>query len=135
MLFRSKKSYEHDQKPGKICAPDNGEFDRCQWEDGRQIAAAVDAISASNTQYCTYFDYPDEIHKAIYTTNAIESLNSVIRKAIKNRKIFPNDNSVYKVIYLAMLQASQKWTMPIRNWKPVLNRFSIELDDRVPPLR
>jgi putative transposase len=84
---------------------------------------------------CTFFDYPDEIRKAIYTTNAIESLNSVIRKAIKNRKIFPNDNSVYKVIYLAMLQASQKWTMPIRNWKPVLNRFSIELGDRVPPLR
>jgi len=83
---------------------------------------------------CTFFDYPDEIRKAIYTTNAIESLNSVIRKAIKNRKIFPNDNSVYKVIYLAMLQASQKWTMPIRNWKSVLNRFSIELGDRVPPL-
>lgn len=83
---------------------------------------------------CTFFDYPDEIRRAIYTTNAIESLNSVIRKAVKNRKIFPNDNAVYKVIYLAMLQASQKWTMPIRNWKPVLNRFSIELGDRVPPL-
>ena len=74
----------------------------------------------------TIFDYPDEIRKVIYTTNAIESLNSVIRKAIKNRKIFPNDDSALKLIYLAVNRASQKWTMPIRNWKPALNRFTIE---------
>lgn len=74
----------------------------------------------------TIFDYPDEIRKVIYTTNAIESLNSVIRKAIKNRKIFPNDDSALKLIYLAVNRASQKWTMPIRNWKPALNRFAIE---------
>lgn len=82
----------------------------------------------------TLFDYPPEIRKVIYTTNAIESLNSVIRKAIKNRKIFPNDNAAFKVVYLAMLQASKKWTMPLRDWKAALNRFSIELGDRVPPL-
>jgi transposase-like protein len=83
---------------------------------------------------CTIFDYPAEIRKAIYNTNAIESLNSVIRKAIKNRKIFPNDSAAFKMVYLAMLQASQKWTMPLHNWKAALNRFSIELGDRVPPL-
>lgn len=76
------------------------------------------------------FDYPDDIRKVIYTTNAIESLNSVIRKAIKNRKIFPNDDSALKLIYLAVTKASQKWTMPIRNWKPALNRFAIEYGDR-----
>lgn len=72
------------------------------------------------------FDYPDEIHKVIYTTNAIESLNSVIRKAINNRKLFPDDKSVMKVVYLAIKQASKKWTMPIRDWKPALNRFILE---------
>ena len=72
------------------------------------------------------FDYPEEIRKIIYTTNAIESLNSVIRKAIKNRKIFPNDDSALKLIYLAVSKASKKWTMPLRNWKPALNRFAIE---------
>jgi transposase-like protein len=72
------------------------------------------------------FDYPDEIRKAIYTTNAIESLNSVIRKTINNRKIFPDDNSVMKVVYLAVQKASKKWTMPIRDWKPALNRFMLE---------
>ncbi|WP_345530740.1 IS256 family transposase, partial [Thalassotalea piscium] len=71
----------------------------------------------------TLFNYPEDIRKAIYTTNAIESLNSVIRKAIKKRKLFPHDDSAKKVIYLAIEQASKKWTMPIRNWKTALNRF------------
>ena len=65
----------------------------------------------------TIFDYPDEIRKIIYTTNTIESLNSVIRKAIKNRRIFPNDKSAFKVIYLAVQQASKRWTMLLRELK------------------
>ena len=79
----------------------------------------------------TLFIYPDEIRKAIYTTNAIESLNSVIRKALKKRKLFPTDDSATKVIYLAIQEASKKWTMPIRNWKLALNRFTIEFEDRL----
>ena len=79
----------------------------------------------------TLFHYPEDIRKAIYTTNAIESLNSVIRKAIKKRKLFPHDDSARKVIYLAIEQASKKWTMPIRNWKSALNRFMIEFEDRL----
>jgi len=79
----------------------------------------------------TLFDYPPEIRKVIYTTNAIESLNSVIRKATKQRKVFPTDDSAMKVVYLAMQAASRKWTMPIRNWKPALNRFMIEFGDRL----
>jgi len=79
----------------------------------------------------TLFHYPDDIRKAIYTTNAIESLNSVIRKAIKKRKLFPSDDSAKKVIYLAIQEASKKWTRPIRNWKSALNRFMIEFEDRL----
>lgn len=79
----------------------------------------------------TLFNYPEDIRRAIYTTNAIESLNSVIRKAIKKRKLFPTDASAKKVIYLAIMDASKKWTMPIRNWKPALNRFMIEFEDRL----
>jgi len=79
----------------------------------------------------TLFNYPADIRKAIYTTNAIESLNSVIRKATKKRKLFPNDESAKKVVYLAIQQASKKWTMPIRNWKAALNRFMIEFEDRL----
>ena len=79
----------------------------------------------------TLFNYPDDIRKAIYTTNAIESLNSVIRKAVKKRKLFPSDDSAKKVVYLAIQEASKKWTMLIRNWKPALNRFIIEFEDRL----
>ena len=79
----------------------------------------------------TLFKYPEDIRKAIYTTNAIESLNSVIRKVIKKRKLFPTDDSARKVIYLAIQDASKKWTMPIRNWKSALNRFMIEFEERL----
>lgn len=79
----------------------------------------------------TFFDYPDDIRKAIYTTNAIESLNSVIRKATKNKKVFPSEQSAMKVVYLAIQSASKKWTMPIRDWKAAMNRFLIDFEDRL----
>lgn len=79
----------------------------------------------------TLFDYPPAIRKVIYTTNAIESLNSVLRKATKQRKLFPTDDSALKVAFLAIQQASKKWTMPIQNWKLALNRFIIEFGDRL----
>ena len=79
----------------------------------------------------TLFNYPMKIRKAIYTTNAIESLNSVVRKATNKRKVFPTDDSAKKVVYLAIMEAPKKWTMPIRNWKPALNRFMIEFEGRL----
>lgn len=79
----------------------------------------------------TLFNYPDAIRKAIYTTNAIESLNSVIRRAIKKRKLFPNDDSARKMIYLAIKEASKKWTMPIRDWRNAMSRFIIEFEERL----
>jgi len=81
----------------------------------------------------TIFDYPADIRKVIYTTNAIESLNSVIRKSVKTRKVFPSDDAALKVVYLAIEGASKKWTMPIRNWKPALNRFMIEFEEQLAP--
>ena len=79
----------------------------------------------------TFFGYPPDIRKAIYTTNAIESLNSVIRAAIKKRKVFPTDDSVRKVVYLAIKDASKKWRMPIQNWRLAMSRFIIEFGDRL----
>jgi putative transposase len=81
----------------------------------------------------TIFDFPAEIRQAIYTTNAIESLNSVIRKATKKRKIFPTDESALKVVYLATQAAAKKWTMPIQNWKQAMNRFAIEFEEQLTP--
>lgn len=78
-----------------------------------------------------FFEYPVEIRKAIYTTNAIESLNASLRKITKTRRSFPNDEAVMKVLYLALHQASKKWTMPIRNWKPAMAQFEIMYQDRI----
>lgn len=79
-----------------------------------------------------FFAYPPEIRKAIYTTNAIESMNMTIRKVTKNHRTFPTDESALKVVYLAIANIAKKWTMPIRDWKPALNRFAIEFADRFP---
>ena len=86
------------------------------------------------TDIITLFDFPPPIRKAIYTTNAIESVNSVIRKFTKNRKIYPNEGSALKLIYMAIHEASKKWTMPIHHWKPALNHFAIMYEDRLPEL-
>ncbi len=79
----------------------------------------------------TIFQYSEAIRKAIYTTNAIESLNSVIRKAVNQRKIFAHDNSAYKVVFMAIEQASKKWTMPIRDWHMAMNQFMIIHGERL----
>ena len=80
-----------------------------------------------------FFDYPPEIRKVIYTTNAIESINMSLRKVIKTRSSFPTDEAVSKLFYLALKNISKKWTMPIRDWKAALNRFTIQFDERMWP--
>ena len=72
-----------------------------------------------------FLAFPQDLRKVIYTTNAIESLNSVIRKAIKLRKMFPNDDSVFRTLFLAINKASERWTMPIRDWPAALNHFEL----------
>ena len=81
-----------------------------------------------------FFDYPPEIRKVIYTTNAIESVNMSLRKLTKNRGSFPSDEALMKLFYLALRNISQKWTMPIRDWKAALNRFTIQFEERIPQL-
>jgi putative transposase len=76
--------------------------------------------------------FPDFIRKAIYTTNAVESVNMTLRKASRNHRIFPNDDAVFKVMYLAAQLISRKWTMPIHNWGMAMNQFAIEFKGRFP---
>jgi len=78
-----------------------------------------------------FFDYPPEIRKVIYTTNAIESVNMSLRKITKNRGSFPSDEALLKLFYLALRNICRKWTMPIRDWKAALTRFTIQFEDRM----
>jgi putative transposase len=77
------------------------------------------------------FGYPEEIRRAVSTTNAIESLNMSLRKIIKTRSSFPNEEAAFKLLYLGLKNISKKWTMPIRNWSAAMNQFAIIFEGRV----
>ena len=79
-----------------------------------------------------FFAYPADIRKVIYTTNTIESLNMSLRKVTKTRGSFPNDEAIFKLLYLAMKNITKKWTQPIRDWKAAMGRFTILFEDRMP---
>jgi putative transposase len=83
-------------------------------------------------QLTAFFAYPPEIRKVIYTTNAIESLNSSMRKILKVRRAFPNDEAATKLMYLALQNMAKRWTRPVKDWKKALNQFAIMYEDRVP---
>jgi putative transposase len=80
------------------------------------------------------FGFPEDIRRAVYTTNAIESLNMSLRKVIKTRASFPNDEAAFKLLYLALRNIAKKWTMPIPHWSQAMNAFSIIFEGRVPSL-
>ena len=86
------------------------------------------------TRITPFFNYPPEIRKAIYTTNSVESLNRSLRKIIKTRGGFPNEEAALKLLFLALRQAAKKWTMPIYHWREALNHFTILWPERMPAL-
>jgi putative transposase len=80
---------------------------------------------------CPFYAYPPEIRRAIYTTNAIESLNNAIRKVTRNRGAFPNDEAAVKLLYMGIRNIMKKWTMPIQNWTTAVNQLTIIFKDRM----
>ena len=101
-----------------------------QW--GKDYPSIVQSWRRNWERIIPFFDYPAEIRKVIYTTNAIESVNMSLRKVTKSRGSFPNDDALIKLYYLALRNISKKWTMPIQNWKAALNRFTIMFEERMP---
>lgn len=77
-----------------------------------------------------FFEYPTEIRKIIYTTNAVESYHRAVRKFTKSKSIFPTDDSIRKVIYLSVKEISKKWTMPVHDWGLAYTQLSIYFEDR-----
>jgi len=80
-----------------------------------------------------YFKYPYEIRKLIYTTNIIEGYHRQLRKVTKTKTAYPTDDALKKIIYLATVEASKKWTVPIREWKSCISQFAIHFSDRLEP--
>jgi putative transposase len=101
-----------------------------QW--GMRYPLIVRSWRANWARITPMFGYPHEVRRAIYTTNTIESLNMTLRKIIKNRALFPSDEAVFKLLYLALRNISKRWTMPVRDWSSVMNQFAIMFEGRVP---
>ncbi len=101
-----------------------------QW--GARYPLIVRSWRANWARIIPMFSYPREVRRAIYTTNTIESLNMTLRKIIKTRALFPSDEAVFKLLYLALRNISKKWTMPIREWSSTMNQFAIMFEGRVP---
>jgi len=108
------------------------ELDRFEEKWGSKYPTIVKQWRLRWEDIVALFEFPPEIRKAIYTTNAIESVNSVIRKFTRNRKQYPSVESAFSLVYLAIHEASKKWTMPIMGWKAALNHFAIVFEDRLP---
>ena len=101
-----------------------------KWNSKYQLIAK--SWRANWAQIVPMFQFPEEIRKVIYTTNAIESLNYSLRKIIKNRALFPNDEAVFKILYLAIRNVSKKWKLPIRDWRLAIHQFALIFEDRLP---
>ena len=101
-----------------------------KWE--KQYPVVARSWQSNWARIVPMFAFTPEIRRAIYTTNAIESLNFSLRKIIKNRALFPNDEAVQKILYLALRNIAKKWTMPIPNWSAAMNQFAILFEERVP---
>ena len=106
-------------------------LDKFEKKWGNKYQYAIKSWRTNWDDLTTFFDYPMEIRKIIYTTNLIENLNGKIRKYTKAKLSFPNDDAVKKSVYLAISEIEKKWTLPVRNWALILNQFIIIFDNRI----
>lgn len=133
--YRERKAVATDLK-AIYTAPTREEGERQLEEFAQKWDTRYPTISkkwrGSWERLAVFFAYPPEVRKVIYTTNAIESVNDSLRRVIKNRGSFPSDEAALKLIYLALQNISQKWTMPVKAWRAALNQFAILFEGRLP---
>ena len=133
-MWKDKKEFTRDMKniynaPTKDAAKAALDDFAIQWET--KYSYAIKSWKDNWEDLTVFFEFPLEIRKIIYTTNLIENLNGKIRKYTKNKLSFPTDQAVMKSVYLAVREATKKWSMPIRNWGIVLNQFLTIFEQRV----
>jgi len=134
VVWKDKKAFSADMKliynaPTKQAAKASLEDFALKWND--KYPYAVKSWTENWEELTVFFDFPIEIRKIIYTTNLIENLNGKIRKYTKNKLSFPTDDAVLKSVYLALREATKKWSMPIQNWGLILNQFLTIFEKRV----
>jgi putative transposase len=134
VVWKDKKAFTKDMK--QIYDAPTKQAARAALEDlantwGRKYPYAIKSWEENWEELTVFFDFPLEIRKIIYTTNLIENLNGKIRKYTKNKLSFPTDEAVLKSVFLALREATKKWTMPIHNWGLILNQFLTIFEKRV----
>lgn len=134
VVWKDRKGFAKSMKP--IYEAPNREVAKAALQDmnkrwGAKYPYAIKSWEDNWEELTTFFDFPPQIRKIIYTTNLIENLNGKIRKYTKNKMSFPTDKALKKSVYLAIFEITKKWTMPIRNWPIILNQFITIFDDRV----
>jgi putative transposase len=133
--WKNRKAVVRDLR--KICTAPTAEAAEAALSEFEEVWGAQYPLAAKSWRdrwenVIPFFGYPQPIRKVIYTTNAVESLNAQLRKVTKKRGAFPTDDSVRKVLYLAIIRAAKRWSMPIQDWPAALNYFSIVFEGRVP---
>lgn len=134
VVWKDKRGFTKDMRsiynaPTKNAAEAALEDFATKWEG--KYSYAIKSWRVNWEALTVFFEFPLEIRKIIYTTNLIENLNGKIRKYTKNKLSFPTDGAVMKSVYLAIREATRKWTMPVRNWGIILNQFLIIYEERV----
>ena len=134
VVWKDKKQFTKDMKhiydaPTKQAAEAALKDFAKKWED--KYSYAIKSWQDNWDELTVFFEFPIEIRKIIYTTNLIENLNGKIRKYTKNKLSFPTDQAVMKSVYLAIREATKKWSMPVRNWGIILNQFLTIYEKRV----
>jgi len=132
--YKDRKGFCKDMK--EIYTAPNEEsglaaLDRFEEKWGGKYSYAIKSWRANWQSLSTFFRYPPEIRRLIYTTNPIENINRRIRKVTKTKSSFPTDDSLFKILYLIVMDVSEKWTMPLRDWGIILNQLRVYFGDRV----
>ena len=108
-------------------------LDRFEEEWGRKYPQVVRSWRNNWPELSTFFRYPEEVRRLIYTTNPIESLNSRVRKTVNGRLVFPTEMAMFKALYLAVQEAGKRWTSSTRNWAGILGQLSVYYQERLAP--
>lgn len=134
LSYKDLKAFNADLKLVYTAATEEvalAELDRLEEKWGEKYLIAVMSWRNNWNELSTFFKYPPEIRKIIYTTNAMESYNRQLRKVTKTKSIFPNDESLMKILYLATIDITKKWTQSIRGWAQILAQLSIFFEGRL----
>ena len=135
VIWKDRKSFVADLKTVYQAATrENAEANLLQLEQtwGSKYGSAVRSWQNNWEDLATFFEFPKEIRRLIYTTNTVEGYHRQLRKVIKNKGSFPTEQSVRKLLYLATMNITRKWTAPIQNWPLILNQLAIRFEDRIP---